>query len=356
LFEDQLAADATDQYRQIRGCFIAIDITEPGRLDGAVDQTVEIGLHEPGISPFGDVPRKGHTLLGLIYRQKGAHHGAVVLAHTDTQGKQQSGGRQPLGQLAQIGFVEPQNRFSVQLIEDVALGTGHQPFRTEGIPTSDGTVTDSQTGTVEPDRRYDIPFRLPLPDNIGFAEARAVARQSARNRNILRQTGRQSPDQIAAVDLQPVRENENVHEIIPEQGLTQPFSDGEIVAEAAHGLTGAGHTGVLEMNGRRHEGVIKNTGAEDLARGGTSDNLRPRISRTQGLHACITFQRLCSAKDQHQLRRVAQPSRHRVPSFRHCPQVLFHAHDRIPQEKFISSRQTVPAPPFVERRPGAPAP
>ena len=134
---------------------------------------------------FGNVAREGHALLLLIDRQDGAHQRSFARLDPHTQRKQQAGGRQTFGMLAQVLFVQAEGGATIQFKQDISFRARHQPFRTEGIPTAEGTEADFQPASVQTNSCDGALLRDVAFEHQGLTEARAIASQAAGYRDPL---------------------------------------------------------------------------------------------------------------------------------------------------------------------------
>src|SRR5580658_3105299 len=114
LLENELSAHTADENSQFRSNGARLQ-TGPRRADGAVDQPVDICLGEPRMSPFGNISRERHAVPLLVDCQYCAHHWSLARLSPHTQRKQQAGGRQSFGMLAQVLFVKAESGPAIQL-------------------------------------------------------------------------------------------------------------------------------------------------------------------------------------------------------------------------------------------------
>src|SRR6202789_2957298 len=111
---------------------------------------------------------------------------------------------------AQVLLIESERRAAIQLEQDIAFGARHQPFRAEGVPTAQRTEANFEPASVQADGSNGAFLRNAIPEYQGFAEARAIPGQTAGHGHALGQVFSQAANQVAAIDAQAVRKDQNM--------------------------------------------------------------------------------------------------------------------------------------------------
>ena len=89
LLHHELAADTADQKGQIWSHFAKPREADLGRGRRAVDEIVDVGLHELCRSPSGDIARERHGLVMFVHGQDSANDALVGILLGDQYGEQQ---------------------------------------------------------------------------------------------------------------------------------------------------------------------------------------------------------------------------------------------------------------------------
>src|SRR5262249_47539359 len=101
LLQDHLAADTANQDCQVWWRRADNFVAGCRRANGAVDQAVEIGLHQAGERALWHIASKDQALLRLIDGKNSPDDGRVLRGTTETQGKKEPSRRQAIGMFAQ---------------------------------------------------------------------------------------------------------------------------------------------------------------------------------------------------------------------------------------------------------------
>jgi hypothetical protein len=108
---------------------------------------------------------------------------------------------------------KPRARATIQFKQDISFRARHQPLRTEGIPTAEGTEADLQAASVQADSSDGTLLRDAALEHQGFAEAGAFASKSASHGNALGQVLNQAANQAAAIDAQAIGKYQDMREL-----------------------------------------------------------------------------------------------------------------------------------------------
>ena len=218
LLHHELPTDTAHQERQLRS--LAAEPGEAGFGGGrrAVDQIVDVGLHELRRAALGMSPAKVMDPSCSFTDRTVRTTPSPPCASVTTIGNSKTRCRQLRGMVAEIRLVEIERRVPVELIEHVALGAGDGAQRPERLPTAHRSVANPQMVAVQTDGGNALRARcgsssitqvsaksVPSPDRPPVIDTPSAhpARETAR--------------EVGAVHVQAVRE----HEHMAQRGIVQ---------------------------------------------------------------------------------------------------------------------------------------
>ena len=280
---------------------------------GAVDQPQVVGPHQPRGAPLGNVAGKGERTGGLVDRKDGAHQRLVAgagLAHRQREAQRRGG--QAGSKFAEVGPIEFQGRFAVELVEHLPAGAGDAALRAEVGPAATGAQADPKGIAIQAHRAHLTGLAARAGEHPGALETTAIAGQPARDGHGRWQSTGQAVDQRGAVDPQSVGKDQ--HGAKPRGGerLREPPTGRERVDRIGQWGEREPQPGALEAHDRHAERVIAHRATEDLARGGAARDHRGRQRSPQLGQGRIMRGMLGGAEHHHQGVRAVQRPRQRV--------------------------------------------
>jgi len=110
------------------------------RAGSAIDETFEIGSHQSRATPGRHIAGKCQRVRALVYRQDSAHHRLLIRGFAaDREREQQAARRQRGSVLAEVALVQLERGFAVELVENVARGSGDSAVRVRRDPSRRAT-------------------------------------------------------------------------------------------------------------------------------------------------------------------------------------------------------------------------
>jgi hypothetical protein len=184
-----------------------------GRARG---QPVEISAHQLTGPSLRHIARKGHRARASVHSQHGANNIVTrPFGITNAKREEEGGAGQALGLvLAKVSLVEVKRRLAVKLEQDVALGAGNLPARAKLVPTACAAMPDADGVPIEADRRDRMVAGRAVAADQGFLKQRAVPGQPAGDRNALAHDVCDTGNQLAAIHVQAVGQDEDPSQVI----------------------------------------------------------------------------------------------------------------------------------------------
>ena len=210
LAHHQLAANAADQDRE---ALATAGLHLPGALGrhlGAVEQFVGARMHQFQGTVQLDRPGQRQAAAALVNAQNGSNQpDRLAIRAQNRERKEQPGGRQVLGVLAEIALVDVQRGLAVKFIKNVAVAARDRALGAKGLPSAKAPVREDQRVAVQAQSDHLLvgdTLRAPGP---GLPEGAAVAGQAAGQRDALAHHRGDPLDQGAAVDLRSGSEDQH---------------------------------------------------------------------------------------------------------------------------------------------------
>ena len=146
---------------------------------------VEVGAHQLDVSPLRDIARKGHALGVLVDREHGPYDRLLVgSGGTQRQGIEKGACGEFRRALTQVLLVERECGLAIDLVEHVALRTRDTTLGAKEIPTALAAMPDPHSFAVEAHGLDALLGRHAVVEYPRALEARAIARQSARDDDV----------------------------------------------------------------------------------------------------------------------------------------------------------------------------